>query len=369
VASQSRVREEEDFEEAYMTLDSVKLWELIRRIHLTHIFGDGDPMREVNVQEQETRFAALRQGEREYISTFKLRFDNQVKANEGAGVPEMTESKLALEFIMKLDPKRYQRMLAQMRNDALRKDADAYPKTLASAYRIASGWANEDPGVGSSSLDNRSAFLADTAFVTKARDPEKGGKAAVSKGKKPAEIMCFVCGIVGHYARDCEKRKGGEKSEKALVATAVQEDEVEEERDEWDLALVTSSEHALFSKHEVVLDKEASISVFQNKELLTGVRRAEKNVLLGGIQRGAAGVRVTEEGIYRDVGIVYYSDLASANILSFASQIDADRRWSRHLVRQSQRPIRDDTGTPTILEGRKSLGAKEGFMCAIRGLW
>jgi hypothetical protein len=120
-------------------------------------------------------------------------------------------------------------MLAQMSNDNLRKDADAYLKTLASAYRIASGWANEDPGVGSSSMDNRSAFLADTAFVTKARDPDKGAKAAGSKGKKSAEIMCFVCGIVGHYARDCDKRKGGDKIEKALVATAVQEEELEEE--------------------------------------------------------------------------------------------------------------------------------------------
>jgi hypothetical protein len=90
------------------------------------------------VLEQETRFAALRQGEGEYISTFKLSFDNLVKANEGAGVPEITELKLAQEFIMKLDPKRYKRMQAQTHNDALRKDSDAYQKTLASAYRIAS---------------------------------------------------------------------------------------------------------------------------------------------------------------------------------------------------------------------------------------
>jgi hypothetical protein len=182
LASQSRVREEEDSEEAYMSLDSVKLWELIRRTHLTHIFGDGDPMREVNILKQETRFAAVRQGEREYISTFKLRFENQVKANESAGVPEITVSKLALEFIIKLDPKRYKRMLAQMRNDALRKDPDAYPRTLASAFRIASGWANEDPRSGSHGIDNHSAFLADAAFVSKAKDPEKGGKAAGSKG-------------------------------------------------------------------------------------------------------------------------------------------------------------------------------------------
>jgi hypothetical protein len=57
--------------------------------------------------------------------------------------------------------------------------------------------------------------------------------------------------------------------------------------------------------------------------LLTGLRKADRNALLGGIQRGAAGVRVTEEGLYRDVGMVYYSDLASANILSFSSQVDA----------------------------------------------
>ena len=75
-ASQGRVKEEEEYEEAYLALDCVKLWSFIRRTHLTHIFGDGDPMREVNILEQETRFAALRQGDREYISTFKQRFDN-----------------------------------------------------------------------------------------------------------------------------------------------------------------------------------------------------------------------------------------------------------------------------------------------------
>jgi hypothetical protein len=89
-------------------------------------------------------------------------------------------------------------MLAQMRNDALRKDPEAYPKTLASAYQIASGWSDEDRGIGGHGIDNHSAFLADTAFVTMAKDPKKGGKAAGSKGKKPNEITRFVCGVVGH---------------------------------------------------------------------------------------------------------------------------------------------------------------------------
>jgi Zinc knuckle len=199
-----------------------------------------------------------------------------VKANESAGVPEIIESKLALEFIMKLDPKRYRRMLAPTRNDALRKDPDAYPKTLASAFRIASGWANEDPGSGSHGIGNHSAFLADAAFVSKAKDPKKGAKAVGSKCKKTAEITCFVCGAIGHYARDCEKRKGVEK---ALVATATVDDEKDQDQDEWDLALVTNAHNVFFSKYDVLLDNESSIKIFSNRNLLTGVRGAEKKVM------------------------------------------------------------------------------------------
>jgi Zinc knuckle len=359
-ASQSRVKEEEE----YLALDCVKLWSFIRRTHLTHIFGDGDPMREVNILEQETRFAALRQGDREYISTFKQRFDNQIKANEGAGVPEITESKLALEFIMKLDPKRYKRMLAQMRNDALRKDPDAYPKTLASAYRIASGWANEDPKTGNHNIDNHSAFLADTAFVIKAKDPEKGGKVAGSKGKKPTEIICFVCGVSGHYARDCEKRKGGEK---ALLSAAAEEEVDEATADEWDIALVSNCEQVFFSEYDVLLDSEASLNIFRTKKLLDGVRDAKRKVLLGGIQRGASGVRVTEEGEFKDIGTVYYNESASANILSFASQIDAgaDITYEKERDRFVMIP---DKGENVYYFGRKRVKGSEGrfYICDSR---
>ena len=106
-AYQCRVREVEGFEDAKLNLDCVRLWGYIRETHLTHIFGVGDPQKEVNALEQEIRFSSMRQGEKEYISTFKTHFDNQVKANKGAGVPPATKKKLALQFIMKLDPKRY----------------------------------------------------------------------------------------------------------------------------------------------------------------------------------------------------------------------------------------------------------------------
>jgi hypothetical protein len=86
---------------------------------------------------------------------------------------------------------------------------------------------------------------------------------------------------------------------------------------------VTNAHNVFFSKYDVLFDNEASINIFSNRNLLTGVRAAEKKVMVGGIQRGASGVKVTEQGEFRDVGTVYVNDSATAAILSFASQIDA----------------------------------------------
>ena len=145
-ASQSKVQEEPEYAAALLARDCVLLWEFIRRTHLTHIYGDGDPMLALNIQEQEMRYNAIKQGEKEYVSNFKLRFDAQVHACRGAGVAEITEPKRALDFILKLDPKSFTKMLAFMRNNALIMEGEAFPQTLAAACRIASGWVNEDTG-------------------------------------------------------------------------------------------------------------------------------------------------------------------------------------------------------------------------------
>ena len=146
------------------------LWELIRRTHLTHIFAAQDPMMRIN-REQNTRYAALKQGDKEYVTSFKTRFDAQIQANRGAGLPELEDNTLAKNFIHKLDLRRYARMLSSMRNKSLCNDPEAYPLTLASALRIASGWVNEDPGSGTAGSDTHSAFVtADSNMVTEPRD-------------------------------------------------------------------------------------------------------------------------------------------------------------------------------------------------------
>ena len=60
-ASQCKVEECDGYEAALLSRDCVLLWDFIRRTHLTHIYGDGDAMVQVNIQEQETRYAELRQ--------------------------------------------------------------------------------------------------------------------------------------------------------------------------------------------------------------------------------------------------------------------------------------------------------------------
>ena len=147
-------------------LDSVRLWEFIRRSHLTHIYGEDDSMRAVNIHEQALRYNYLKQGEREVIGDIKTRFDNQVLANRGVSMTEVVEPTRAIDFLSNLDPKRYTGMLTFMRNTAIQNLPNSYSSTLAGAYRVASSWTNAGGGapVGA---EQHSAFLTDTLPRTK----------------------------------------------------------------------------------------------------------------------------------------------------------------------------------------------------------
>jgi hypothetical protein len=56
----------------------------------------------------------------------------------GAGMAEISERLREMDFIGKLDFKRYNSMLTSMRNCACQKLPGSYPKTLSAAFRTAS---------------------------------------------------------------------------------------------------------------------------------------------------------------------------------------------------------------------------------------
>ena len=334
--SQSKVREEPGFESARMQLDSVKLWQFIKRSHLTHVYGEDDSMRAVNIHEQTLRYNYLRQGERELIGDFKTRFDHQVSANKGVGMEDVEESIRAIEFLSKLDPKRYTCMLTVMRNNAVQNLPHSYPSTLAGAYRIAASWTNVN-GAAPLGSEQHSAFLTDLAMTTKEKGPGKKAreKTVPTKKKSTSSVICFVCGLAGHYARDCENRK---ISDLALYTAA--EDDIDEDDRTVESAFVSSAEVVLFAKSHILLDNQASVNVFCNKNLLTDIRRSEHGILLKGVQANAEAVRVDMEGDFGEVGPVYYSQRATANILSFAAMVDsgADIRYSHSEGRFTLQP-------------------------------
>jgi hypothetical protein len=238
-----------------------------------------------------------------------------------------------MDFIGKLDPKRYNSMSKCMRNSAARNLPGSYPKTLAAAYRTASTWTRDGVTVPLGT-DTHSAFLSDSVFVTKAKDskekdPQKDSKASGDKKEKskrssPSTLMCFVCGKLGHGARECSLRK---TAESALLVGKLGEDDEDEPRDDTFLGeeatYLTSEETALLTCDDIVFDTGATVSFFKNPKLLTSIGNSTREIHVKGVQADAKGVTVNKEGTFIDLGRVYFNANASANILSMSALIDA----------------------------------------------
>ena len=73
----------------------------------------------------------------------------------------------------------------------------------------------------------------------------------------------------------------------------------------------------------MLLDNQATINIFNNIDLLTKVRKSKNTVLLNGLQGNADAIEVDLIGEFSELGEVFYSDKASANILSFAAMADS----------------------------------------------
>ena len=333
--SQSKVREDPGFKKACLDLDSIKLWTYIRKTHLTHIHGDNEETTYANIHDQSVKYNNLRQGDKEKISDFKIRFDHQVQSNKGAGMADISERLSVMDFLGKLDSRRYNGMLTSMRNCACQNLPGSYPKTLSDAYRTASTWTREGVLVPLGS-DSHSAFLADTAFVTKGKDP-KDSKASKPPGEKSKEKgssattdkHCYACGKPGHISRDCRLRKAPIPDIALMVSEMNPDEEHDIERDQFlgdiveESTYITKEETVLLSIDDVVFDNGSTIHLIKNAKLLTEIAATKNPIVVSGVQTDADGVRVSLEGKMGDIGTVYYSKNASANILSMSTLVDS----------------------------------------------
>ena len=228
-ASQSKIEESEAYRAALFLSGG-----FIRRTHLTHIYGDGDPMVQVNINEQERGF-----------------------------------------------------------NGAESHSAFVFGNTKTPAVEKA-------------------------PTTTKPSDDKKK---ATLKMKRESKVICYVCGASGHYARTCPLRKEGPDSE--MVTDYINDhnsDDSEDYNDE--AAYVANEKTVLFSSNGVLLDSQASVSVFCNGNLLSEIGESSDLITLNGVQFGAPRIKISQEGQFRELGKVYFSPKTFANILSYAVMVD-----------------------------------------------
>ena len=82
-------------------------------------------------------------------------------------------------------------------------------------------------------------------------------------------------------------------------------------------------DRVLFTATEVIFDTAADSSLFQNSDLLTDITMRGRPLLIGGVQQDGQGLRVENEGTFRDLGTVSIAPGAAANILAGAEMVDS----------------------------------------------
>ena len=418
VASRLLMEADGDFAAANAALDPNELIAIIHRTHFTHV--DGATAVEA-MDNLETMFNNLRQGPTQNIAVFKKEFDTQARCLEIAGAPPLDPQRLALKFLKKLDQARHGPMFVHLMNG--RSAGGAFPDTVDAAYAIAKDWKSSSTRVSDSRgiVANGAAFmLADDvralvivppAAAAPRRLPVKGTtkenasstgrervrfasppisrtaapSGAVRREKRPEVRTCWECNTVGHVRRECPRRVliavGDEEDEDALYETAMNYGDaacmmtrcllpeprhrgilIDDGGDEpkHGRTRVEASDRVLFSPTEVIFDNAASRSLFENSELLRDIVQSNTPMVIGGVQKGAAGIRIDNEGTFRDLGKVGVGIGAAGNILSACQMVDTGRPYRYDNVKDEY-VVSGNKNDYVFTRRRKADGSKSRF--------
>lgn len=302
--------------------DPLELWRAISDTHLAH-------RSEVHEEDQylsRVGYQRLHMLKTETVQVFKERVDQALAAMEAVGEERPKEETLANDFLFKLDDTRYARLKADLSNNQT-SGIGARPKTLEAAYILAMSYkvvtesgkimSAADPLVfttttstttGAASIKNTSKAAAVTTGAGSGgrgrgvhgrggrgdHGRGHGGRGGRGRGRGRMDDLsggdpnkCKKCGAVGHWARECTA------SSYSFM-----------------MLMMRTSRSKLSG---ILLDNQASISIFYDKELLSDIHDIEPTTVSG---VGGA-IMATQAGFFGPFKVLLH-DEAPANVLSYA---------------------------------------------------
>ncbi len=278
------VKRSDDWDTIEQETDPAMFWDVIEN---THKINTVTKVASVTKMAARTTYQQMRQGAYENIITYKERFNNALKAYVDQGNPALDDKDVAMDFFRGLDNARYAGFKTEILN-GLTSKAIKQPENLNAMYLLANQWVK----------------------------PVTRGNAAGFNDRR-AQVECFTCGELGHYANKCPTKKTGNDNEENRHAHVT-----------WDAStFVTCQVHATgmvgkFKRHEVLLDNQADVSII-HPSLLREIEPAESSVNISGV--GGLQFTVDEEGYLDDFFRVYTSEDTHANVLSFSEVEDKYR--------------------------------------------
>jgi len=264
---------------------------------------------------------------------------------ENEAFEECRQSRLADDFLRKLDQIQYGQMIKEWEEESTDRGVDIFPQTIHEAYVRAS-----KRSIGKRQTNNKTP-TQNWMFPT-VGDTKPPAAPAESKTKSNPKAKCKHCNQAGHYINNCTslaesirmleevnamlaKKKGNNKKVKTtLLSTQVpggedhfvesmlmvksvnfQTDYLPHDIPTDRTFKVSVDVTGVFPAGIILLDNQASISIFCTKELVRNIRPAPFRRTVLGVS-GTMEVELIAD--YGELGVVYFHEDVPTNILSYA---------------------------------------------------
>lgn len=327
--------------------DPLALWQAIQATHMIVTTGTAI----LDQRNARNRYNLLVMSAKDSIVAFKEMYDQSIACLRSVNCTLPTDEEQAVDFLEKLDSGRYLELRKELTNN-LTFGIGNYPTNLAEAYLIASRYKvirttySHHGAKGSSSSATDGSHIQESVFLTEAskKFPSKNNKGK-GKGKKPdnetdnankkGKVKCYNCQNFGHYANKCPQKKSSADQEDVIATTTTsmmssmtvppafvngEDDDIFTTFATLTLPETTEDSNVVcaamiggMSPNHVLLDNQATRSIFSNDQLCDNIRHTGTFITFRGV---GGGVSTDLVGDVADFGTVSILHDVGVNIIS-----------------------------------------------------